>query len=66
MAAAFRSLYPIRNNIFTFGSKAANFQILSIVSFVIQWSLFPNFVRKKRSAYKSTDKLGHKSVLYAS
>ena len=31
---------------YTFGSKAASFQIFSPVSFVIQWSLFTNIVNK--------------------
>ena len=48
---------------YTFGSKAAIFQIFSPVSFVIQCSLFTNIVSKKNSADKSRDYLGHKSVL---
>ena len=50
----------------TFGSKAASFQIFSPVSFVIQWCFFTNIFSKMHTAYKSTDQLGHKSVLYAS
>ena len=39
---------------YTFGSKAASFQIFSPVSCVIQWSLFTNIVSKKHTAYKWT------------